>query len=83
MYGRPVCAQTGKPPYPGIVVPLGGAYRNEIRTKLQYSYQNLARKALVVLAYDPLHGAKTSILRPTFLRLVLAPPSSTRQPEGR
>jgi len=44
---------TGKAPYPGIVVPLGHTPNGKAYRNYQYSYQNLARKGYVVLAYDP------------------------------
>jgi cephalosporin-C deacetylase-like acetyl esterase len=45
---------TGKAPYPGIIVPLGHTGNGKAYRNYQYSYQNLARKGYVVLAYDPL-----------------------------
>jgi cephalosporin-C deacetylase-like acetyl esterase len=45
---------TGKTPYPGIIVPLGHTGNGKAYRNYQYSYQNLARKGYVVLAYDPL-----------------------------
>ena len=44
---------TGKAPYPGIVAPLGHTANGKAYRNYQYSYQNLARKGYVVLAYDP------------------------------
>jgi cephalosporin-C deacetylase-like acetyl esterase len=44
---------TGKAPYPGIIVPLGHTANGKAYRNYQYSYQNLARKGYVVLAYDP------------------------------
>jgi cephalosporin-C deacetylase-like acetyl esterase len=43
----------GKPPYPGILVSLGHTSDGKAYRNYQYSYQNLARKGYVVLAYDP------------------------------
>ncbi|MGB8478316.1 MAG: acetylxylan esterase [Acidobacteriaceae bacterium] len=45
--------KTGKPPYPGIIVPLGHAPNGKAYRNYQYSYQSLARKGYMVLAYDP------------------------------
>jgi cephalosporin-C deacetylase-like acetyl esterase len=57
---------TGKPPYPGIVVPLGHTENGKAYRNYQYSYQNLARKGYVVLAYDPFgQGERRQYLRPT------------------
>jgi cephalosporin-C deacetylase-like acetyl esterase len=44
---------TGKGPYPGIVVPLGHVQNGKAYRNYQYSFQSLARKGYVVLAYDP------------------------------
>jgi cephalosporin-C deacetylase-like acetyl esterase len=56
---------TGKPPYPGIVVPLGHTENGKAYRNYQYSYQNLARKGYVVLAYDPFgQGERRQYLRP-------------------
>lgn len=56
---------TGKPPYPGIVVPLGHTENGKAYRNYQYSYQNLARKGYVVLAYDPFgQGERLQYLRP-------------------
>lgn len=55
----------GKPPYPGIVVPLGHTGNGKAYRNYQYSYQNLARKGYVVLAYDPFgQGERRQYLRP-------------------
>jgi cephalosporin-C deacetylase-like acetyl esterase len=55
---------TGKPPYPGIVVPLGHTENGKAYRNYQYSYQNLARKGYVVLAYDPFgQGERRQYLR--------------------
>ncbi len=43
----------GKPPYPAILAPLGHNTNGKADRNYQYSYQNLARKGYVVLAYDP------------------------------
>jgi cephalosporin-C deacetylase-like acetyl esterase len=57
---------TGKPPYPGIVVPLGHTGNGKAYRNYQYSYQNLARKGYVVLAYDPFgQGERRQYLRPS------------------
>jgi cephalosporin-C deacetylase-like acetyl esterase len=56
---------TGKPPYPGIIVPLGHTENGKAYRNYQYSYQNLARKGYVVLAYDPFgQGERRQYLRP-------------------
>lgn len=56
---------TGKPPYPGIIVPLGHTENGKTYRNYQYSYQNLARKGYVVLAYDPFgQGERRQYLRP-------------------
>jgi cephalosporin-C deacetylase-like acetyl esterase len=44
---------TGKPPYPGILAPLGHTDKGKAYRSYQYSFQNLARKGYAVLAYDP------------------------------
>jgi len=43
----------GKPPFPGILMPLGHTPNGKAYRNYQYSCQNLARKGYVVLAYDP------------------------------
>jgi cephalosporin-C deacetylase-like acetyl esterase len=56
---------TGKPPYPGIIVPLGHTENGKAYRNYQYSYQNLARMGYVVLAYDPFgQGERRQYLRP-------------------
>lgn len=61
---------TGKPPYPGIIVPLGHTANGKVYRNYQYAYQNLARKGYVVLAYDPFgQGERRQYLhsgRPSF-----------------
>jgi len=74
---------TGKPPYPGIVVPLGHTRERQSLPKYQYSYQNLARKGYVVLAYESVWAGE----RRQYLRLASGHAFSTgrehRRPEGR
>jgi cephalosporin-C deacetylase-like acetyl esterase len=55
----------GKPPYPGILAPLGHTSNGKAYRNYQYSYQNLARKGYVVLAYDPFgQGERCQYLLP-------------------
>lgn len=56
---------TGKPPYPGILAPLGHTNNGKAYRNYQYSYQNLARKGYVVLAFDPFgQGERRQYLLP-------------------
>jgi cephalosporin-C deacetylase-like acetyl esterase len=45
--------QHAKPPFPGILAPLGHAEEGKAYRNYQYAYQNLARKGYMVLAFDP------------------------------
>lgn len=42
-----------KPPFPGILAPLGHAEEGKAYRNYQCAYQNLARKGYMVLAFDP------------------------------
>jgi cephalosporin-C deacetylase-like acetyl esterase len=54
-----------KPPYPGILVPLGHSPNGKAYRNYQYSYQSLARKGYAVLAYDPFgQGERRQYLLP-------------------
>jgi cephalosporin-C deacetylase-like acetyl esterase len=56
---------TGKPSYPGILAPLGHTANGKAYRSYQYSFQNLARKGYVVLAYDPFgQGERSQYLLP-------------------
>ena len=43
-----------KPPFPGIVSPLGHYWEGKARREYQHLYQNLARQGFVVIAFDPI-----------------------------
>ncbi len=45
--------KAGKPPFPGILAPLGHAEKGKAYRNYQYAYQTLARNGFIVLAYDP------------------------------
>ncbi|MEO6910992.1 MAG: alpha/beta fold hydrolase [Edaphobacter sp.] len=56
---------TGKPPYPGILAPLGHTPEGKAYRSYQISFQNLARKGYAVLAYDPFgQGERSQYLLP-------------------
>lgn len=56
---------TGKPPFTGIVSPLGHYPEGKTARDYQYLFQTLARKGYVVLAYDPLgQGERQQYLEP-------------------
>jgi cephalosporin-C deacetylase-like acetyl esterase len=57
--------KTGKPPYPAIIAPLGHSPDGKLSRNYQYSFQTLARKGYVVLAYDPYgQGERIQYLQP-------------------
>ena len=55
----------GKPPYPGIVSPLGHYREGKAHREYQHLYQNLARQGLVVIAFDPYgQGERAQYINP-------------------
>jgi cephalosporin-C deacetylase-like acetyl esterase len=57
--------KTGKPPYPAIIAPLGHSPNGKLSRNYQYSFQTLARKGYVVLAFDPFgQGERIQYLQP-------------------
>lgn len=56
---------TGKPPFPAILAPLGHSANGKAAVRYQYTYQTLARKGYVVLAWDPFgQGERIQYLQP-------------------
>jgi len=55
----------GKPPFPGILAPLGHARDGKAYRNYRYLYQTLARKGYMVLAFDPFgQGERLQYLDP-------------------
>ncbi|MGH9325607.1 MAG: alpha/beta hydrolase [Terriglobia bacterium] len=56
---------TGHPPYPGIISPLGHYPEGKLAHDYQHAYQNLARQGFVVIAFDPFsQGERAQYLNP-------------------
>ncbi len=57
--------KAGKPPFPGILAPLGHTEEGKAYRNYQYVYQTLAQNGFVVLAFDPFgQGERLQYLDP-------------------
>ena len=55
----------GQPSFPAILAPIGHTPNGKAAMRYQYTYQNLARKGYVVLAWDPFgQGERIQYLQP-------------------
>ena len=65
---------SGKPPYPGVLAPVGHSDNGKAYHYYQHLYQNLARQGYMVLSYDPFgQGERLQYIDPKTGRSLYGP----------